>query len=385
MKVQGQTSRVDEQRESHSVTRLLRKRKGVGPPRTACLWQFYRPRNADPLASKRATESCSLLLSARTPVGLAFARPTLLMPATFLRFAERFPVIVTVELAAVIVTGWWWSGHDVGMLIVDHRVWQGQVWRLLGSTLLHADIFHLAFNLGWLAVFGSRVEEAFGSLLTALWLAVFAVGSQAAEYALASGAVGLSGVVYGLLGFLWVLAKRDARFADAVNSQTTQLFILWFFFCLALSYAGVWPVANVAHAAGAGFGALAGLVMAPPSGYRRQLAAGALGCGVAAALAAGGFARPYVNLTGAVEKDLANQGREALERNDNQAAIDALEAAVRQRKPGADSWHNLGVAYWRASRSRDAARAFRRALELNPADLEARRAVEQLDSHEAGE
>jgi membrane associated rhomboid family serine protease len=304
---------------------------------------------------------------------------------TLLRSAERFPVIVTVGLAAVIVTGWSWSGGDIGMFTVDYRVWQGQVWRLLSSVLPHVDIYHLVFNVYWLVVFGSRVEETFGSPLTALWLAVFAIGSQAAEYALARGGVGLSGVGYGLFGFLWVLSKRDPRFTDSVNSQTAQLFVFWFFLCLALTYADIWQVANVAHAAGAVFGALAGLAMAPPAGYRRQLAAGALVCALVAALAASGFARPYVNLTGAVGHDLAYRGYQALQRDDNGDAIAALEAAVRQPSVEADWWHNLGIAYQRASRDGDAERAFRRALELNPTDSEARAAVKWFDSQNAEE
>ncbi|HWB09128.1 MAG TPA: rhomboid family intramembrane serine protease [Pirellulales bacterium] len=302
-----------------------------------------------------------------------------------LRFAERSPVTVTIELAAIIVTGWWWLGGDVEMLTVDYRVWQGQVWRLVSSVLPHVDILHLVFNLYWLVVFGSRVEEVFGSLLTALFLAMFAVGSQAAEYALVGGGVGLSGVGYGLFGFLWVLGKRDLRFADAITSQIAQLFVLWFFLCLVLTYTGTWHVANVAHASGAGFGVLAGLVMAQPAGYRRLVAAGGLICVLAAVLTIAGFARPYVNLTGAAGQELAFQGYEALQRDDNGAAIEALEAAVRQPNAQADWWHNLGIAYQRESRYPDAERAYRRALELNPADSESRAALEWFESQKAGE
>ena len=309
------------------------------------------------------------------------------MPAVpdFIRFTQRFPVVATVALAAVLVTGWWWWGGDVEMLTVDYRVWRGQVWRLLSSALPHVDIYHLVFNLYWLVVFGRRVEEVFGSVLTTMWLAVFAVGSQAADYALAQGGVGLSGVGYGLFGFLWVLGKRDARFADSVNAQTAQLFVLWFFLCLGLTYADIWHVANVAHAAGAGLGSLAGFVMAPSAGYRRQLAAGALVCALVAALVAGGWARPYINLTNAVGRELADQGYKALQRDDNGAAIAALEAAVRQPKAEAGWWHNLGIAYQRESRDRDAEQAYRRAVELNPADSEARAAVQWFESQGAEE
>lgn len=291
-------------------------------------------------------------------------------------------MIATVELAAVVATAWWWWGGDISMLTVDYRVWQGQVWRLLSSALPHVDIYHLVFNLYWLVVFGRRVEEAFGARITAFWLALFAAGSAAAEYALAQGGVGLSGVGYGLFAFLWVLSKRDARFAGSVNTQTAQLFALWFFLCIALTYADVWQVANVAHAAGAGLGVLGGLVMAPPVGHQRQLAAGALVFALVAALIAGGWARPYVNFTDAVGRELAYQGYEALQRGDNRAAIAALEAAVRQPTAEAGWWHNLGIAYQRESRDREAEQAYRRAVQLDPTDSDARAALEWFESVE---
>ncbi|HQU43623.1 MAG TPA: rhomboid family intramembrane serine protease, partial [Pirellulales bacterium] len=259
-------------------------------------------------------------------------------------------MIVTLELAAVVVTLWWWSGGNVELLTVDARIWQGQIWRLVSAALPHYDMIHLAFNLSCVAVFGSRVEEVFGPLVTTALLLVFAAGSMVADYDLADGGVGLSGVAYGLFGFLWVLAKRDRRFADAISPQTTQWLVLWLFLCIGLTYTGTWRVANVAHAAGAGFGALAGLVMAPPSGYRRPLAAAALVAALAAVLAAGAFARPYINFTGAAGRELDKLAIQAIQRGDNQAAADLLERAVRLRPARSEWWHNLGVAYHRQGR-----------------------------------
>ena len=300
--------------------------------------------------------------------------------SALIKLSERFPVIVTVELAAIIVTGWWWSGGNVDLVMMDARTWQGQFWRPFSSALPHVDIIHLVFNLYWLAVFGSRVEETFGSLITACWLLVFAGGSMVADYDLADAGVGLSGVGYGLFGFLWVLSKRDARFYDAIHPQTTQLFIGWFFLCLALTYANVWHVANVAHATGAGFGALAGLVMSPARGNRRQLAAAVLVCSLIVVFAAGAFARPHVNLTGAAGQELAQKAYDSLQNNDNQAAVELLERAVRLRGAQAWWWHNLGIGYMRLDRRRDAALAFRRAAELDPTDAEARQTAKWLES-----
>jgi membrane associated rhomboid family serine protease len=298
---------------------------------------------------------------------------------SLLKLAERFPVIVSLELAAIIVTCWWWSGGDVEMLTIDARAFHGQPWRLFSAALPHIDVIHLVFNLYWVAVLGSRVEQVFGSLATTLWVLLFAAAPLVAEYALAVGGVGLSGVGYALFGFVWVLAKRDARFSDVVNQQVAQMFIAWFFLCLVLTVAGIWHVANVAHAAGAGFGALAGMVAARPDGYRRPAAAAALAGAVVVVFAAAAYARPYVNFTADAAHELGKIGTLALKDDDNQAAIDALESAVRWRAGEPGWWHNLGIAYQREGRHRDAARAYRRAYELDPTDSDARQLADFLE------
>lgn len=302
------------------------------------------------------------------------------MPAALLKFVERFPVVATVDLAAVIVTVWWWSGGNVELLTLDGRLWQGQVWRLFSSALPHVNVIHLVFNLWCLAVFGSRVEQVYGSLVTALLLLLFDAGSMVAEYALADGGVGLSGVGYGLFGFLWVLSKRDPRFTGSIDAQTTQWLIGWFFLCLALTVTHVMPVANVAHAAGAGFGALTGWAMSPSARQMRLVAIASLICSLAAVMIAATVARPYVNFTGAVGRELAQQGYEYLHRDENAAAVQVLQQAVQQRNAQAWWWHNLGIAYHRQGRIRDAAIAFRRAYELDPSDSEARDEAQALEA-----
>jgi membrane associated rhomboid family serine protease len=65
-------------------------------------------------------------------------------------------------------------------------------------------------------------------------------------------------VVYGFFGFLWVLQRRDPRFADAMDDRTAGLFVAWFFLCILLTVSQVLRVGNVAHASGAAIGALVG-------------------------------------------------------------------------------------------------------------------------------
>jgi membrane associated rhomboid family serine protease len=131
------------------------------------------------------------------------------------------------------VTVAWWSKAEISPLLESAMIRRGEIWRLLTSAFPHRDILHLAFNVYWLWVFGTAVEQVYGHLKTAGLFALFAVGSGSMEFALARGGVGLSGVGYGLFGLLWVLSSRDEKFSDAIDQRTVQLFVGWFVFCVA--------------------------------------------------------------------------------------------------------------------------------------------------------
>ncbi len=177
-----------------------------------------------------------------------------------LRSIPRYPVTAAVAIFAIVVTGLWWSGESIEAFFMDVRVWERwELWRAFTSTLPHANFIHLAFNLYWLWVFGAVLENVYGHLRFAGIVLLLALASGLAEFSIFYGGVGLSGVGYGLWGMLWVLERRDARFAGTVDSQTSRTFVIWFFICIGLTVAEILPVGNVAHGAGAVMGALLGL------------------------------------------------------------------------------------------------------------------------------
>jgi GlpG protein len=62
---------------------------------------------------------------------------------------------------------------------------------------------------------------------------------------------GMSGVIYGLLGYVWIRGKRDPGSGLYLHPTTVTMMIVWFFAC----FTGVFgSVANSAHAAGFGLG-----------------------------------------------------------------------------------------------------------------------------------
>jgi len=145
------------------------------------------------------------------------------------------------------------------------QIWAGEVWRPFTSCLGHGDFLHMAFNAYWLAVFGPLLEERFGSWRTLGLIVLLGYVSGLPEYIVQGytreqlgGALGFSGIGYGLFGLFLIGRHYVPEWWVVCNQQTVQLFVGWFFLCIFLTWAEFMPVANIAHAAGFGFGALYG-------------------------------------------------------------------------------------------------------------------------------
>jgi membrane associated rhomboid family serine protease len=277
----------------------------------------------------------------------------------------HFPVTAGTVLLAIGVTIAYWSKVDISPLIEDANVRRWQLWRCLSSALPHGSPLHLIFNVYWTWTFGSLVEEVFGSFKTLLIFVLLALGSGAADYALAEGGIGLSGVGYGLFGMLWMLKRRDARFEGVVDHNTTSLFVVWFFICIILTATGAMAVANVAHGAGALLGASLGWSIAE-RGRRRAGAVAALVLLIGAAVTGATALRPWVNLAREGYHGEFELGYAALQKGDPKEAVRWFRDVTRMAPRVHEAWFDLGIAYQRLNRMNGAAAAFERAYRLRP-------------------
>lgn len=287
------------------------------------------------------------------------------------------PVTFLVAVLALTATCWWWADYDHVSNLLSSAYSVAVPLGLITSTLLHVDPLHLILNLYWLWALGSQSEVAFGTFRTVALLLFLGLGSGAAEYALLEGGVGLSGVGYGLFGLLWVLSRHDRRFW--MPRTVVQLFVIWFFVCIILTIGEIYPVANVAHGAGAGLGVLTGWAIGLPE-TRRSTTAGVAVLSLVFLLGATVW-RQFINLSGTAARDrahwLAYEGYRVLE-NDCRRAIELYREAIALHEGEPDWWHNLGVAYQRCSRPADALAAYEQALALAPEDSERCSAVHDL-------
>jgi len=140
------------------------------------------------------------------------------------------------------------------------EVQHGEVWRLITPIFIHMSIVHLLFNMLWLKDLGSMIEARQGSLKLLLLVVVTGIGSNLGQaWFFGPDFGGMSGVLYGLFGFIWMRGKLDPASGLRLNKPDIVMMVGWFFLCLI----GIIPhVANGAH----GFGLALGMIWgaAPP-------------------------------------------------------------------------------------------------------------------------
>lgn len=165
------------------------------------------------------------------------------------------PVLMYLTIVPIEVSG--------GSLIIGNLAdsfTSGQVWRLLSPVFLHFGWMHLIFNLMWSWYFGRQVELLHGSRRMLLILLVAGVGANLAQYAAGTELFGgMSGVVYALLGYVWLMSRRVPQSGFFVPQMLVVFMVLWMVFAMT-DFAGFVGFGNVANEAHLG-GLLVGLVL----------------------------------------------------------------------------------------------------------------------------
>jgi membrane associated rhomboid family serine protease len=145
------------------------------------------------------------------------------------------------------------AGFTITEAIVDGLT--SQPWTFLSPVFVHGGLLHLIFNVLWIRDLGSVMERAHSSLRMFGATVLFGVGGVITElYWSQSPAVGLSGVVYGLLGYLFFRGKYDPTYPYQIPRSTMLWMMAWFVLCFVPGF----RIANGAHTAGLVIGSLWG-------------------------------------------------------------------------------------------------------------------------------
>lgn len=131
----------------------------------------------------------------------------------------------------------------------------GQIWRLITPIFIHFGPLHIIFNMLWLRDLGSMVEGRQSSIHLLILTIVIAICSNLGQVFVGHSPVfgGMSGVVYGLLGYIWMRGKFDPASGLYLHPYNVIMMLVWFFACLLNLIPGV-AAANAAHAVGLGIG-----------------------------------------------------------------------------------------------------------------------------------
>ncbi len=144
------------------------------------------------------------------------------------------------------------------------EILSGEIWRLFTPMFLHFGIFHIVFNMLWTWELGRLVEWRQGIWLLGSLTLVASIVANLAQY-FVSGPLfgGMSGVIYGYFGYVWVQSLSNPRFGVRLNPAIVKLMLGWFAICwtgLLEKFFGI-AVANTAHTAGLASGIAFSLIV----------------------------------------------------------------------------------------------------------------------------
>ena len=169
---------------------------------------------------------------------------------------------------------------SLGALVPARVALDHEYWRLLTSMFLHANLFHILFNMWALWVVGSFLERIMGTLRFVLLY--FVAGLSGSVLVLVAGpayipTVGASGAIFGVFGalFAWAFLSRGRdRMADQLVRQIGLILVL----NLVITFVASSVISWQAHVGGllGGFAAFAALRFGDRQGFRGRIGNDAL-------------------------------------------------------------------------------------------------------------
>ncbi len=155
----------------------------------------------------------------------------------------------------------WLSFTDIhrvaGRIVVDSSAAtyaRGEYWRLLTPVFLHFGLLHCVFNMLWTWELGRRLERARGSSTLLAVLLLAGAGGNIAQFIAEPHAIfgGMSGVIYGLLGYSWVWSRLTGDPATRLPPGLLGFMVGWLLLCMSgvVEALGFGAIANAAHFVG---------------------------------------------------------------------------------------------------------------------------------------
>lgn len=137
---------------------------------------------------------------------------------------------------------------------------RGEIWRLFTPMFLHGGTMHLAFNMINLFILGGVVERIHGSGFYVILVLVCQAVATLTQILMPDAwgsplAIGASGAVFGVFGFVWIRPKVQMNYPIEIPSFNVKFMLGFLVLCMTPLIPGI---ANGAHVGGL----LAGIAIA---------------------------------------------------------------------------------------------------------------------------
>ena len=131
---------------------------------------------------------------------------------------------------------------------------ENEWWRLITPMFLHFSFAHLASNCLWIYVLGEKIERIDGKFIFLLLIIFSGIFSNLLQYTWTSSSLfgGLSGVIYGMLGYCLIMEMESNYDRYGLPSGLYLFMVVWLIlgFLGILDLFGFGSVANFAHLGG---------------------------------------------------------------------------------------------------------------------------------------
>ena len=152
----------------------------------------------------------------------------------FQQFRTYYPVVFTlicINVIVFIVTSLPVIGDKIfyASVNVNGLVANGEIWRVITSTFIHAGFLHLLFNMFSLFLFGPELERIAGKLrFLTIYLLGGIVGNVATFLTQDSfyATVGASGAIFGIFGAYLAILARHHRYTPQLKQVILPIVVI---------------------------------------------------------------------------------------------------------------------------------------------------------------
>ncbi|MBJ9977720.1 rhomboid family intramembrane serine protease [Pseudomonas sp. S75] len=181
------------------------------------------------------------------------------------------PVVALTGLGDNLATLRWFTFQDYQVqgdylyfVPLAQSLGEGQWWRPITPIFLHFGVLHLLMNGLWFWELGRRIERRQGPWTLLVLTLVFGLVSNLAQHVIGGPNLfgGLSGVLYGLLGYLWLYQRLAPNRLFELPRGVLAMMLVWLVVCMTgvVGQLGFGEIANAAHVGGLLIGCLTGLL-----------------------------------------------------------------------------------------------------------------------------